>query len=59
MVFVFFSKQLLASAVADAQSVLHELEANLSSQGEEVAAFAEQQREVSAVLVACMLLLRR
>jgi len=27
--------------------VLQELEANLSCQGEEVAAFAEQQREVS------------
>jgi hypothetical protein len=39
----------LTSAVADAQSVLHELEENLSTQGQEVAAFAKQQREVSGL----------
>jgi kinesin family protein 11 len=40
-------ENLLKSAVADAQSVLHELEANLSTQGQEVAAFAYQQREAA------------
>lgn len=45
----FWFKQLWKSAAADAQSVLHELEANLSTQGQEVAAFAYQQREVSGL----------
>ena len=39
----------MVSAVADAQSVLNDLEENLSTQGEEVAAFAQQQREVSTL----------
>lgn len=40
-------EQLLTNAVADAQSVLHELEENLSTQGQEVTTFAEQQREAA------------
>ncbi|KAG0619180.1 hypothetical protein M758_4G122100 [Ceratodon purpureus] len=40
-------EELLVSAVADAQSVLNDLQENLSTQGQEVAAFAQQQREAA------------
>ena len=38
--------QLLVAAVADAQSVLHDLQESLSAQSQEVAVLAQQQREV-------------
>ncbi|XP_024393123.1 kinesin-like protein KIN-5D [Physcomitrium patens] len=40
-------EQLLVSAVADAHSVLHDLQENLSTQRQEVADFAQKQREVA------------
>ncbi|XP_024366790.1 kinesin-like protein KIN-5D [Physcomitrium patens] len=40
-------EQLLVSAIADAQSVLNELQENIATQGQEVASFAQQQREAA------------
>ncbi|KAG0629863.1 hypothetical protein M758_1G135000 [Ceratodon purpureus] len=40
-------EQLLVAAVADAQSVLHDLQESLSAQSQEVAVLAQQQREAA------------
>lgn len=42
-------EQLLVRAVAEAQSVVSELQEALSTQGQEVAAFAQQHREVKTL----------
>ncbi|XP_024369374.1 kinesin-like protein KIN-5A isoform X2 [Physcomitrium patens] len=40
-------EQLLVSAVADAQSVIHDLQESLSNQSQELAEFAQHQRQVA------------